>query len=316
MGFEVIVKQIVILGIAIVVGYAAAKTGYLDKELRHGISRIVVRITLPFLIITSLTKNELNAELMKNAGLVLLIGYISIAALYLISILIGRLMGLKGATRTIHSMLSTFGNVAFLGFPLIQAIYGETGLFYAVIYEVANDSLVWTLGVYLIARDSGETPAMGAKGTLKQLFNPNTIAFIVSLVMLVFRLRLPPILEESIAGIGGITFYLSMLFIGMTLTTVRLQDLYKRFGLYLIVAVKMLAFPLGLALLLRLMGLDALVAGAIILQVAMPSLTVTTMLANEYHSDVKYAAEGVFVTTIFSLATLPTVYYLFTKIFC
>lgn len=312
MGFEVIAAQIAMLGIAMLIGFGSVKLKYLEKEIAGSVSRVIVRITLPLLIITSITSQDLNADMLKNAGILIVIAAAAQLLLFGAATLTAKCFGLCGATKTIHRLMGTFGNVIFLGYPLITALYGQTGLFYAVIYALVNDGFVWTYGVYLMVRDK-EGQSEGSP--LRNLINPNTVSFAISIIMLAFGLRLPELIHTTFAGIGSLTTYLSMLFIGMTLATIDLKTIYKKVSIFVLTAVKMVLFPLCLILVLRLLPLDRTLCGVIVLQVAMPVQTVLTILAREYESDFKYAAECVFITTVLSLGLLPLCYYMILLLF-
>ena len=138
----------------------------------------------------------------------------------------------------------------------------------------------------------------------------NTISFIAAILMLIFGIKLPPVISPAISGIGALTVNLSMVFIGMTLATIDLKGIFKRTGIYVIVLVKMLIMPVVFIFVFKFMGIDEVIMGAVVLEVAMPAQTVLTILASEYKSDFVYAAEAMFVTTLVSLVTLPLVYYL------
>lgn len=309
-GFETILTSILTLGLAMAIGFVAVKTGYISEDVKNAISKVIIKITMPILVITALTKVTLDRAKIVNSLLVVAIAIGSIAVLYGIGILISRMFRMDRPRAIVQQCLTAFGNVVFLGYPLIQAIYGEEGMLYAALYGFANDLFVWTLAVYQLATiaGKGKTP----RENLKNLINPATIAFVISFIMMVFGLKFTGILGTVLDGIGGMTTYLSMLFIGGTLALVDFRKIYKRVSLFLLVAVKMLIVPVLLVLLLRLFPLDSMVKGIIILQVAMPSQTILTILTTEYKGDVIWAAEGVFITTIASLATLPAIYYFMT----
>ncbi len=312
MGVEVIITQISMLAIAVLIGFFAVKVKWLDASIAPSISKIIVHITLPLLIISTVTTQHLSAELLQNAGLVIVLELLIFVILLSVGTLFAKLFHLQGATKTMHRLMGTFGNVIFLGYPLITALYGEIGLFYAVIYALINDGFVWTLGVYLISRDGAKKEGTKA---IKSLINPNTVSFVIALLMLSFGLRLPDILQDTFAGIGSLTTYLSMLFIGITLTQVDLRRIYKRLSIFALTLVKMLMVPLVLILILRLLPLDRTMCGALVLQAAMPGQIALVILASEYQSDVRYAAECVFITTVLGLLLLPLCYYMILLLF-
>ncbi|MCX7714979.1 MAG: AEC family transporter [Clostridia bacterium] len=308
-GFQTILNSIVILAITMAVGYFAVKINYISQEVKNAISKIIVRITLPILVITSLTKVELSREKILNSLILIGIAFIAIAVMYLIGTLFSKLFKLPKATAIVHQCMSAFGNVIFLGYPLIQALFGAEGLFYAALYAFANDLFVWTLGIYKLSalKDGAQK-----SGNLKNLVNPATIAFCISFIMMTFGLKFKGALGDALSGIGGTTTYLSMIFIGGTLASVKLGELYKRISLVVMAIFKMIVVPVIMIFVLKFVPIDYAIKSILILQVAMPSQTLLAVLTTEYGGDILYAAEGIFITTVTSLATLPAIYYLMT----
>jgi hypothetical protein len=307
-GFSTIVNSILTLGLAMLVGFVCVKTGYITEEQKNALSKIIVKVTLPILVVTSLTKLELNHEKIVNSVYVLILALIIIGVMYAIGQLVSKLFHMDKKRAVMHSCMSCFGNVVFMAYPLIQALYGEEGLLYAAIFALANDLYLWTMGVYKMAStESGET---SIKKNLKNLINPATIGFVISFFMMITGLKFTGVIKDVLTGIGSTTTYLSMLFIGGTLALVDFRHIYKRVSLFVLVAIKMIALPICLIAILKLFNINDIVKYVVILQAAIPSSTVLTILATEYNTDVIYSAEGVFITTIASLFTLPIVYYL------
>ena len=81
-GFETIINSIIKLGIAMLVGFVCIKTGYITKEQNNGLSKVIVRVTLPILIITSLTSLEFDTQKLKNSIYVLLVSIVVVAFLF------------------------------------------------------------------------------------------------------------------------------------------------------------------------------------------------------------------------------------------
>ncbi|MBE7047785.1 MAG: AEC family transporter [Ruminococcaceae bacterium] len=310
MGMQVITQQITMLAVIMLIGFIGVKTKYLKPELKDSISKLILTITLPLLNITSITGQTLRPEMMRNAGILVAIELVAIGLFFTIGYLGAKLFRLPLQTRVIHTCMSGTGNVVFLGYPLINALYGAEGLFYAIVYALVNDLFVWTLCVFLISKSGGGSTKAG----LKKLINPNTIAFLIALCMLALGLRLPDFLHNTFASIGSTTTCLSMLFIGMTLAIIDLKGIYKQCSIYTIVVFKMLIAPILLTYVLAKFSLDKIMLGALILELAMPVQTVLTIVANEFNSDARYATECVFITTVLSLVTLPAVYWFISQI--
>jgi len=311
MPVSVIIEPIISLFIAIFIGFVAAKSGYLPEKCKDAISKVIVKITLPLLILTSLLSKDLTADTAKNACVAALAAVVVVITLYFAGILTAKLFKLLEPKKTLHAILSATGNVVFLGYPVITAVYGTDGLFYAVIYGMVNDILLWSLGVYLINKSSKNE---NKKDALNKLLNPNTISFLIGIPLMFLKVKLPPVIHETLSGIGSLTTYLSMIFIGMVLSQIDIKKIYKRVSMISTVIVKMILAPVAAAFLLKNFGINPITCGAIILEIAMPAQTVTSIIANEAGSDTQYAAEYIFLSTIASIVTLPLVYFFIEKI--
>lgn len=309
-GIGAVTESILILGIVMAIGFVAVKIRYVGTNLRDSIATVIMKFTLPLLVITTLTKLEFTAELAKNAITMMILAFVSIAALFGISCITARFFKLSDSDRVVYKCLNCFGNAIFLAYPLIESVFGAEGLLFAAFYAFINDALLWTGGVYLVSREQSRQNGGSGKVSLKKLLNPATVSFLIALIMLLLRVRLPGILQDVCSGIGSMTIYLSMLFIGMTLAQIDFRNIYKRGSLFFIVAFKMILVPVGLIYLTKLLPIDTALRGAFILEVAMPAQTITTVLLERYGADTVYASEAIFVTTALSLGTLPLVYYL------
>ncbi|MDO5397075.1 MAG: AEC family transporter [bacterium] len=307
-GFETIINSILTLGLAMLIGFTCVKTGYLKAEIKDSISKIIIRVTLPLLMITSLTKLTLDHSKVVNSIITVIAAYIIIGVLYFAGVLCAKLFKLEKTKAAIHICMTCFGNVVFIAYPLIQALYGDEGLLYAALFAFANDCWLWTVGVYTMSKVKGAGGSFTAN--LKRLITPATVGFLISLFMLVTGLRFTGIIKDVLTNVGGITTYLSMLFIGMTLAMVDFRHIYKRISLFALTAVKMLIIPALLVLALRYVPIDPLVKAVLVLQTGIPTSTVLVILTTDYGCDTVYSAEGVFITTLLSIGTLPLIYRL------
>lgn len=301
----VIYSKILYLGIMILIGFVCEKTGYVSG-ICDRTSKLIKNVTLPLLVLTSVTGQTVNKSTAGEAVLVVILAFAAMAFLAVAGLVTVRLFGLSEKQRPVHICLGTFGNVVFLCYPLVQAVFGDMGIFYAVFYAIANDSMLWTLGV---ASVSGEK---GLK-SLKHLVNPCTVIFVISLSMLCFGIKLPALLGDTFAAVGSATTPLSMMFIGACLAGISLGGALKKPQIYVLTAVKMLVAPVLMLLLIKALpfiSLSEAARGALIFQIAMPCQTIFAVIASEYKLDTAYAAEIIFITTLFSAISLPIIYRL------
>lgn len=306
MDFLAVTYKIGILAVIILVGFLAAKTGYIDAKVKDSLSKLIVRIVLPCLIISSISSKELGGGLAKELGLAFLMSFFCIAVLYAVGVLSAKIFKIPEGTVKVHRLLSCLGNVTFVGYPVITAMYGEEGFFYAIAYWLTNDLFLCTVGVFML---QGGKP-QSKREILKKIINPLTVSFTAAVLMLCFGIKLPALLNDAVSGIGSLTVSLSMIFIGMVLSGVDVTKIMKKWWIFVIAPFKMIIMPIFFIYIFRAFGIKELILGAIVLESAMPTQTVLSILAKESDSDYEYAACGIFVTTLLSLATLPFVCYM------
>ena len=146
---QAIINQIVILGILAICGTLAYRLEVIKDSAKEVIEKLVFYITLPLLIITKLSTLELTSEILRNGGFVIVGSYIVFSIQIGIGKLGAKLFKLDDPKYVIHELHSFLGNIVFLGFPLLDAIYpGGEAILYAALYQLAMNSILWTYGVF------------------------------------------------------------------------------------------------------------------------------------------------------------------------
>lgn len=304
---RVIFEKILWLFLIMLVGLIAEKTG-LIKGLKNMTSQLLTRITLPLLVITTLSNQAKNTETATTAMAVFVLGAVSVGILLFLGKLSAAPFRFSNKRANVHTCLTAFGNTIFLAYPLLDALWGQEAVFYAAFFTIANDLAAWTIGVLILSRTKN------GKINFRRLLNPTTLSYFLGAFMFIFSLRLPPLLHDAAASIGGTTTVLSMLFLGAALASVKLRALFEALSSITIILIKMIIMPLGALFLLRWLipalelPIHALAPSVIAMQIAMPCQSVFAVLAQEYGGDAEYAATAICITTGASLVTLPFIY--------
>lgn len=300
------IEKVIMFAVIIAVSFIAAKIGWLNDNVREGLSKLIIKVTAPLMIFSSIAGLEFEASLITQAGTILLLAYAVVFSLILIGKFYAKIARLDEKTKGAQVALMSFGNVAFLAYPLFEAVFGVIGVFYGAFYHLANDTCFWTIGVAQIDYKNKQT----RKERLLRLVNQNMIAILLGVVAFFLQIKFPPVIYDPLVGLGRTTVYLSLVFIGTTMATVNISKTYKKISIYAVVVVKMLIMPLIVVLLLTKVhsfGLTPIAISAVVLQVAMPCMTLVAIMTNELEGNYKYASETVFVTTIISLVTMPVI---------
>ncbi len=309
---EIIINQILILSIIVFIGVVATKSGVITETLKEGIASLVVNITLPFLIFSSFTALDITLELLKNGLLVILMSLASLFFLLFAGRLSAAALKMRRDTSPIHILHTAFGNIVFLGFPLINALFpGGQALFYATLFYMAATAILWTIGVNLL----NYTDPPGIKQKLRNLVNPNTIAFILGIIFMLSGLRMPAVIDTPLTGLGQTTSYLSMLYIGSMLARTDMHRVFIQPEAYVLSVNKMIVSPLLLIIIFRVilnslsLTMDPVAFAVVILQSGTPCMAIIVVLAKKFNANDALAMENVFISTILSLFTLPFLYW-------
>ena len=294
--------KIIVLFIAMIAGYIAKKSNTLNKDSTKALSGVLANITNPCLIIACLQIPRENT-LLKNAGIVFLLSvcvhvFMSVFSHYIFK-------GTKDyRDRNVYTYGLTYMNCGFMGYPIVEAMFGAEGLFYGVIYASVFNLIAWTHGV--IVMSSGGNQKIDFK---KKLINPSIVSTVISLILFVTNIRVPGVVLEGIDMVGDMTFPLSMLIIGSLLGDQKLSKLIKEYKLLAFTFLKLAIVPLmmlGVCLFIKdLIGLK--IALLCITMCAAPTATTTAVAAELYGGNSGLAAKLVGVTTLFCLISMPLV---------
>jgi len=312
-GFDIILDKVSVLGFLTLIGFIAYKVKLVPAEVKAGIEKLVFNLTLPLFIFSTVSGFKYSGELLHNGLLVFLLTYVFLAFQYGLGYLTSLIFRLNIKKSIVHNLHTAFGNVVFLGYPLVDVLFpGTSALFYAAIYHLSQMTVIWTFGIYKL----GGNHAAGKINKLKKLLNPNTIAFGLGFLFMVLPVSLPVVIDKTFTGLGSTTLYLSMIYIGMLMADFKLG--WKSIGLDAIILAlnKLLIAPI--VVLLILVGINNLFGnaislpafGAMVLQTAMPCMAILVILAKKYGSDENSAMVNVFLTTLLSLLTLPLIYWM------
>jgi predicted permease len=295
--FEMLV---ILFGIA--AGYLARRLGYLGGETDQKLSKIILNITMPCLIIASVTTGETLPEASK------ILSTLKVAAVFygvemLVAVAAPRILGGTEQQKGVWRYILVFPNVAFIGYPVTVAVFGPEALFYAVILVLPFNLLAYSIGPLMLAGR--------AKFRWQQLASPCIIAAVLALVVALCRLSLPALVGECAAFVGDLTTPLSLLVVGSLLAGLSVKQVFASPRLWALTALRLLVLPALLRVILGWMQVEPLVAGIAVVLMAMPAAVNGAMLCMEYHGDTECMAQGTFLTTLVSIFTIPVVAVLF-----
>ncbi len=298
-----VINSVLILFIMIIVGYIVRKLGIVSSEFSHSLSRYITNVALPAFIIVSMRFN-FDSKVLKNSMILIIMSFVIYAVLIASSYLMVKLRGIKGDKRAIHQFAVVFSNVGFMGYPVLNAFLGKEGMFYGAIFNLSFQIILWTFGVYLFARGDGY------KFELKKVFNPAFCAIIIGYTLFMFSIELFDLLEKTISMLGAPTSSLSMIAIGMMVSEAKISSVFKDKKIILTSLIRVIAIPLLIFLVLKLLGFESYLIEVPVIIVAMPVAANGAIVASAYDGDYVNMSKLVVASTLMSVFTIPLLYFI------
>ncbi|WP_125760511.1 AEC family transporter [Companilactobacillus hulinensis] len=295
-----ITNQIILMFCLMLVGVLINKFKFMHAQTSNDLTNILLYIVSPCLIINAFEQKYSASRI--NQFILVAIG---IVVFYVIAIIVSKLIfgRLENENlRRITQYGSVYSNAGFMGIPLISALFGSNGVFFAVVSLAGFNIFSWTHGVSLF-RDKDE------KIDFKEIIlNPNIIAIVVGLLMFVFSLRLPGTINTVVKYVGSINTPLSMIVIGNSLANIKFsRDMFdKNIGLTLIL--RNLILPIIMVFLLKYLGVTGIAYYTTIIMTACPVAGIVVLFTLQAHGDAGPAISLMSISTILSLVTIPLIF--------
>ncbi len=292
--------------ILIIIGIIAKKIKVINTQAQKSLSNLLIYFILPCNIIVSF-QGKLTSNLIKNSFAVFFISLV----IQVLSIFLGKLLfrNFSDKMKPVMNYGLICSNSSFIGLPVVNNIFNSTGVLYASIFQIPIRITMWTSGLTQFTSknvdENGKKQPVFTKETIKNLIlHPCIIAVFLGILIMVFRIPLPNSLNRSIIFMSQCTIPISMIVIGCILSGCQVSKLFDKATFYF-TFIRLLAFPLLIFALLKLLRVAPLITGVSILLTGMPAGTTTAILADKYGCDAAFASRVIFISTIFSIITIP-----------
>ena len=230
-----------------------------------------------------------------------------------------------------YQMLTIFGNVGFIGIPLASAVLGTQSLIFVSIYNLIFNILIYTFGISVLHRaeerqmqisasKSTQTPDLPRKSNLsqdatahnapsqwKKLINAGTISAAATIIFYLGDFHVPVIVSSTLTYMGQATTLLSMLVLGVSVAQMAPKDIFSHPKLYGFTLLRQILVPIGCIVLFRPLIQNPLILNTMALMLAVPAANMPLMLSKQLHVETDTISQGIILTTILSLGTIPVV---------
>jgi predicted permease len=295
------IEVMVTLFAVVVVGYVAGRLGYLGGDFDRQLSRLVINITCPALILSSSMTGELpDRHYILPLLAISVLTYIVLTA---VAFWLPRFLTRSKADEGPVGFALMFGNVGFMGYPVVASIFGHEAVFYAAVLNVVNTFAVFTVGTILI---SGGQEVGKSRFQKKVLYSTPMIAAYLTMLIVALEVDgIPGYVSQPLTMIGNITVPAALLIIGSSMSQLSLRTMLGNATVYATTVLRLAVIPLAVYFLGRLFQFSPLVVDINTVVIAMPVATYGTILCLKYNRDTTLITEVTFITTLLSMLTIP-----------
>lgn len=293
----------------VVVGYIAGKLGYMGGTFDKKLSKVVIDITCPALILSSAMTGELPDR--RHILPLLGISVLTYVLLTGVALLLPRFLTKKKDDEGVIGFAMMFGNVGFMGYPIVASIFGHEAVFYAAVLNVVNTFTVFTVGTMLIVGKNQESTVeekeMSQKKMLRKVLysTPMLSAYLTMLIVALEIKDIPEFISQPLTMIGNITVPAALLIIGSSMSQLPLRALLGNSTIYTTTLMRLAVLPVGIHYLMTLLGFSSFVVGINTVVIAMPVATYGTILCLRHGKDTTLITEVTFITTLLAMISIP-----------
>ena len=324
MMFLVILGQMAVLFAMIAIGTFMGVKGWINDEGEALLSRLVVNIFNPILIASSvLMADSVSSESVIKTSIIVTIAFYVLATL--VGFILRFVLKAKLQHRNLFLVMSMFGNIGFMGIPVVKSVFGPEGVIYVVFIMLGFNALLYTIGIKicewagndklvaegLLPDDASgvcDDNAVGSKGgALRRMLNPGVVACVIAMVIFIGGFSVPAPVESFCDYMGNATIPLSMICIGVSLAKADIKTYFKDWRTYAFIAIRMLALPIAFLFALKGLGVESMMAGVFAIELGMPVGSIVGLIATEKGADYPYVMKVTVITTLASIITLPII---------
>ena len=306
MDITIVIGQMCVMLLLLLTGYYLFRKKKLNDASSRHISGLVANVCNPAALLCSAFDDgpRLSVGQLGYAFAVTLLLY---AILLAASLLFWRLLKIEPKEAHVYHFLTVYGNVGFLGIPLVSAVLGSSALIYVSLNNLIYNVLFYTAGLSLIRKKAGVKTGSGIKERFGRLVNVGTVSALLTLLFYLSRISISSVFTDALNYTGRATTFLSMLVLGTAVAQMPLKELFCHIKDYLFLALRLLLLPIGCVLLLRCFVTDPLLLGTCALLLAVPCGNLPLMSSREYGLDSDTHARTIVLSTLLSVITIPVV---------
>lgn len=294
------------------IGYVAARVGFLTSDVRPKLSALIFNVTLPCTILASVGEVDSSAGAEQVRW-----SFVLGAALFFVMLAAAALacLALRAPSdeRPLYLFMGVLTNTGFIGFAVLESLFGGGSVFLGSIFIAVSNVFLYSIGVGVLTsggEKNAEKNVASARSSrmaevLKNVLNVPMVASVIALVVFFSNVPLPGPVAQAVDMVGGATSPLAMMLVGLAIAEADLRRVLGNGRLWGFSAIRFLLAPAACYLLLAPVVPDPLSLGVFIVMLAMPTGSMAAAIASTYGRPGELLSQGTIVSTIASFAIVP-----------
>jgi len=304
MEMSALISKMTIFVVLMVIGYVCAKTKFAGREFTKDASKMVINVFMTATIIKPVISDDIRLS-GRELLIVMLVLTLAIGVCWLVAAAGCRLMKLGRDREPLFELLVAVVNNMFIALPVVETIFGSQAVFYCSLSCIPFNVILYTYGVYRLKGASGQG---GMR--IREIFSIPLLATLAALLIFLLHPPIPAVLKELTGTVAAATMPMSMIVIGSSLGAVSLLDAFKNGKLYIMSLLRLIVCPLLVWLLAGLITSDPELLVSAVIIAASPSAVIVSVLTIQYDRDAVFTSEGILLSTVLSMVTIPLIVYL------
>ena len=302
--FVSVARQVAVLFVLMGFGAVMRRTKLIGDAAVDGMVNVLILVVTPCLVI-DVFQRPFDPSSLASLGIAFAIAVVGHLVAILLAVLFVRHR--DEDTRRTLMLAAVFSNAGFMGVPLEQAILGDVGVFFGIVYVVVFNLFIWSWGLVVMKKRGIGNGERGAR--LKMVVNPGTVGIAIGLPLFLCSMRLPSFLAVPVHHMANLNTPLAMLVIGYGLAGAKLGRVVRNPSVYVASFIRLVGYPLLMvaAMYPFRRHLDRDMMLAICIAASAPVAAMVSMFAAKFRRDVDTGVAVVSGTTLLSMVTMPAV---------
>lgn len=294
------------------IGYVAARVGFLTSDVRPKLSALIFNVILPCTILASVGEVDSSAGT-EQITWSFVLGTALFFVMLVAAVLACLALRAPRDERPLYLFMGVLTNTGFIGFAVLESLFGAGSVFLGSIFIAVSNVFLYSIGVGVLTsggekndeKNVASVRSFRMAGVLKNVLNVPMVASVIALVVFFSDVPLPGPVAQAVDMVGGATSPLAMMLVGLAIAEADLLRVLGNGRLWGFSAIRFLLVPAACYLLLAPVVPDPLSLGVFIVMLAMPTGSMAAAIASTYGRPGELLSQGTIVSTIASFVIVP-----------